>query len=91
MTDTVESLSQEVTRLKQQNDQAVSQANGFVVQLDAHKQMLSESIQSCLNLRTQNLMFQKQLQEFSSKIQELQRLLDAANQKLATQAPVPTE
>lgn len=69
--------------LQAQLDQAVSQGNGLVAQLDAHKQMLSEVIGSGLNLRATLLLVQKNNEELSAKIGELNKTIEGLNQELA--------
>ena len=57
--ESIASLNSEITQLKKQVEDAVNQANGFVAQLDAHKQMLSEVIG---NYQTD--IFMKQMQNY---------------------------
>ena len=73
-------LAQENTQLKSQLENAINQVNSYVAQLDAHKQMLSESIQSSLSLRATLIVFQK-------NIQDLNKQLADANAKIAELTP----
>ena len=85
----IDSLSAENTNLKKQLENAVNQANGFVAQLDAHKQMLSESIQSSLNLRTTVIMFQRNIQEAQQKNQAAEKQIESLNQQLSDATKEP--
>jgi predicted RNase H-like nuclease (RuvC/YqgF family) len=79
---TIASLTAENAELKKQIENATANHSGLLAQVDAHKGMLSESIQSSLNLRTNLIMFQKKIQELSGVIQEKDKLINGLNQQL---------
>ena len=85
----VDKLTNENAQLKKSLEVAVAQANDFVLQLDAHKQMLSEAIQSALTLRTNFLKCQRQFQDLSGKFQSSEKALADANAKIAELSSPP--
>jgi chromosome segregation ATPase len=70
-----EDLMSKVTELQNEIKQYKNALDGVSATLDAHKQMLNESLNSILQLRTQNIIVQKNLNESATKCQKLEKEL----------------
>ena len=66
-------MSDELESLKKDLQQHKDGIDGLLAQLDAHKQMFNESLNSNLQLRAQNLLLQKQLNTLNEKLNAAQR------------------
>jgi len=71
-----EDLMSKVTELQNQVKQYQNILEGVTAQLDAHKQMLNEALNTNLQLRTQNIMMQKRLNEVTEQYKVLQKELE---------------
>ena len=80
--ESIASLNSEITQLKKQVEDAVNQANGFVAQLDAHKQMLSEVIGNYLNTKAGMIMSNRHLHEANAKLSASEKQVESLNQQL---------
>jgi len=76
-------LMSKVTELQNQVNQYKNTLDAVGAQLDAHKQMLNESLNSILQLRTHNIMLQKQLNESATKCKNLEDEVDRLTKELA--------
>lgn len=66
----VNELSLENDNLKKQAEQNSEGVQNLLAQLDAHKQFINEILVGGINLRTNIILLQKQVQELSVKLQE---------------------
>lgn len=79
----IETLQKEIETLKQQAINNSQGVNGLLAQLDAHKNMLSESITSVLHLRTNLILFEKSNKEIAERNSELKKSLEEAHKRIA--------
>lgn len=76
-------LMSKITELQNELKQYKNALEGVSATLDAHKQMLNESLNTILQLRTQNIMTQKQLNESATKCKTLEDEVARLNKELA--------
>lgn len=72
----------ELNVLRSQLQQAKSNAEMFLNQIEAGKQALGEQLQVGLNLRASLISFQKKLQEVSTQLQNTQKELQDSQAKV---------
>lgn len=70
-TDNKVNLVDENDTLKKSNESFKQTNNGLVIQLDAHKQMINDLLQSNLTLRTHSLAYQQEMQNLNNQINEM--------------------
>lgn len=77
-----EDLMSKVTELQNELKQYKAGVDSLSAQLDAHKQMLNESLNSILQLRTQNIMMQKHSTDVTLKNNQLTQDVARLTQEL---------
>lgn len=84
-------LMSKVTELQNQVKQLENFVQGLSAQLEAHKQMLNESLNNVLQLKAHNLMVQKQLNDSMAKCNGLEKELAECKTKCETKDAPPVE
>lgn len=82
MSDTNNDSATEIFNLRKQIEQNQVGIDGLLAQLDAHKELLNESLNSGLQLRTNTLIARKQNMLLTNKLAESQKVLDGVNKQL---------
>ncbi len=78
-----DNFKKENDALKAQLDQNSKGVENLLAQLDAHKGMLNESLNACVNMRTHLIIEQKKAQETAGKMGQLGNQITTLTQQLA--------
>lgn len=82
-------LKKENEVLKMKMEQNENQTDAFLSQIDAHRGMLNEYINSLIMIRTQFIMLQKQHKIMNDKCAHQKDIIDGLNKQLAAASVTP--